>query len=78
MLDFARMMRFLPLDTILIVAFTLYAIWIVLVMCHHGMFVSVRRHITLLAKSFDGWLFRIDEDECPDWADEEKWRDSLC
>lgn len=76
MLDFARMMRFLPLDAILIVAFALYAVWLVAVLSRHGMFRGMKNYFAVLANTLGG-LTQIDETACPDWADPVKWEESV-
>lgn len=66
----------MAVDKILIFAFALYAIAIVVLMFHQGMFRGLKRDLTVLANTLGG-LTQIDEPSCPDWADPVKWEESL-
>ena len=76
MLDFARVLRLAAIDKALIALFTIYAIWLIIVIFRSKQRrKAVRIDMAAIAERVASWLIgKDDEPFDPSWMDAEKWR----
>lgn len=76
----AALTRLRPVDQLLIVLFVIYAVFIIAAWIYvererirNGQ-IRTLNGLILHLEQLANWLRSDREDECPDWADSEKWR----